>query len=73
MACCQVCVFAFTAFLIVAERTARKFIALPLPRTTETHLSGDGDRPVISLTTPRLHVKSYQYRVIPRKAACIKV
>lgn len=24
MPCCQVCVFAFTAFLIVAERTARK-------------------------------------------------
>ena len=40
MSCCQVCIFAFTAFLLVAERTAGEFC--PGPRTeTRTHTHTD--------------------------------
>lgn len=42
MPCCQVCVFAFTAFLIIAERTARESLPGTQPRApphTREHFS----------------------------------
>lgn len=38
MPCCQICVFAFTAFLIIAERTARESV-LYLPGTSARPLA----------------------------------
>lgn len=37
MPCCQVCVFAFTAFLIIAERTARESYLGHTHTLTPTH------------------------------------